>query len=165
MRPVNFSTGAHRHPHRQIGRFLCLRGSIPLLPPVEYYYYLCTSHNNTQNKMSCCRPTPAALPHISMATSAMDPNHGAADPYESTAGVGRPGSLLPRLVPLVGPTNKDASKIKEGGGSSALGGRRWVLRHNNQPIVGGSDRRDDGEYVWPGWSVGGGCFSYFGEAN
>jgi hypothetical protein len=123
------------------------------------------THNNTQNKMSRCRPTPAALPHISMATSAMDPNHGAADPYESTAGAGRPGSLSPRLVPLVGPTNEDASKIKEGGGSSALGGRRWVLRHNNQPIVGGSDRRDDGEYVWPGWSVRGGCFSYFGAAN
>ncbi len=88
-----------------------------------------------------------------MATSAMDPNHGAADPYESTADAGWPGSLLPRLVPLVGPTNEDASKIKEGGGSSALGGRCWVLRHNNQPIVGGSDRRDDGEYVWPGWSI------------
>ncbi len=108
------------------------------------------THNNTQNKMSRCRPTPAALPHISMATSAMDPNHGAVDPYESNAGAGWPCSLSPRLVPLVGPTNEDASKIKEGGGSSALGGRRWVLRHNNQPIVGGSDRRDDGEYVWPG---------------
>ncbi len=33
MRPVIFSTGAHRHPHRQIGGFLCLRGSIPPLPP------------------------------------------------------------------------------------------------------------------------------------
>ncbi len=100
-----------------------------------------------------------------MATSAMDPNHGAADPYESTAGAGRPGSLSPSLVPLVGPTNEDASKIKEWGRSSALGGRRWVLRHSNQPIVGGSDRRDDGEYVWPGWSVRGWCFSYFGAAN
>ncbi len=28
-----------------------------------------------------------------------------------------------------------------------------VLRHNNQPIVGGSDRRDDGEDAQPGWSV------------
>ena len=74
------------------------------------------THNNTQNKMSRCRPTPAALPHISMATSAMDPNHGAADPYESTAGAGWPGSLSPRLVPLVGPTNEDASKIKRGAG-------------------------------------------------
>jgi hypothetical protein len=61
--------------------------------------------------------------------------------------------------------NKDASKIKEGDGSLALGGRRRVLRHNNQPIVGGSDRRDDGGDVPPGWSVRGGCFSYFGAAN
>jgi hypothetical protein len=78
-----------------------------------------------------------------MATSAMDPNHGAADPHESVAGAGWLGSRSLRLVPLVRMTNKDASKIKEEGGSSALGGRRWVLRHNNQPIVGGSDRRDD----------------------
>ncbi len=92
-----------------------------------------------------------------MATSAMDLNRGAAAPYESTAGAGRQGLLSPRLVPLVGTTNEDASKIKEGGGSSALGGRRWVLRHNNQPIVGGSDRRDDGEDARPGRSVRGGC--------
>ena len=96
-----------------------------------------------------------------MATSAMDPNHGAADPYESTAGAGWPGSLSPRLVPLVGPTNEDASKIKEGGGSSALGGRRWVVRHKNQPLVGGSGRRDDGEDARPGWSVWGGVFFLF----
>ncbi len=53
--------------------------------------------------------------------------------------------LLLRLVPLVGMPDKDAFKIREGDRSSALGGRRWVVRHNNQPIVGGSDRRDDGE--------------------
>ena len=75
------------------------------------------------------------------------------------------GSLSPRLVPLVGTTNEDALKIKEGDGSSALGGRRWVLRHNNQPIVGGSERRDDEEDARPGWSVWGGCFSDFGAAN
>ncbi len=100
-----------------------------------------------------------------MATSAMDPNHGAAAPYESVAGAGRPGSRSLRLVPLVRMTKEDASKIKEGDGSLALGGRHWVLRHNNQPIVGGSIRRDDREDVRPGWSVRGGCFSYFGAAN
>jgi hypothetical protein len=73
--------------------------------------------------------------------------------------------LLPWLVPLVGMPNKDASKNREGDGSSALGGRRWVVRHNNQPIVGGSNRRDDGEGAQPGWSIWGGCFSYFGAAN
>ncbi len=75
------------------------------------------------------------------------------------------GSLSPRLVPLVGTPNEDSSKNREGDGSSALGGRRWVLKHINQPIVGGNDRKDDGEDVWPGWSVWGGCFSFFGAAN
>ncbi len=98
-----------------------------------------------------------------MATSAIDPNRGAVAPYESTAGAGWPGSLSPWLDPLVRTTNEDASKIKEGGGSSALGGRRWVLRHNNQPIVGGSDRRDDGEDVRLGWSVRGGGFLILGR--
>ncbi len=100
-----------------------------------------------------------------MATSAMDPNRGATAPHESVAGAGWPGSRSLWLVPLVRTTNKDALKIKEGDGSSALGGRRWVLRHNNQPIVGSSNRRDDGEDVRPGWSARGGYFSYFGAAN
>jgi hypothetical protein len=47
----------------------------------------------------------------------------------------------------------------------ALGGHCLVIRHNNQPIVGGSDRRDDEEDARPGWSVWGGCFSYFGAVN
>jgi hypothetical protein len=74
-------------------------------------------------------------------------------------------SLSLRLVPLVGMLNKDASKNREGGGSSALGGHHLVVRHNNQPIVGGSDRMDDGEDARLGWSVWGGCLSYFGAAN
>jgi hypothetical protein len=75
------------------------------------------------------------------------------------------GLLSLRLVPLVGMLNEDASKKREGDGSSALGGCHLVLRHNNQPIVGGSDRMDDGEDARPGWSVWEGCFSYFGAAN
>ncbi len=76
-------------------------------------------------------------------------------------------SLSPWLVPLVGMPNKDASKNTEGDGSLALGGCRLVLRHNNQLIVGGSDRRDDGEDARPGWSVWGGVFFLFrgGELN
>ena len=75
------------------------------------------------------------------------------------------GLLSLRLVPLVGTTNTDALKIKEGDGSLALGGRRWVLRHNNQLIVGGSNMMDDGEDARLGWGVWGGCFLYFGAAN
>ncbi len=63
------------------------------------------------------------------------------------------GLLSLQLVPLVGMLNEDASKNREGDGSSALGGRRWVVRHNNQPLVGGSDMRDDGEDARLGWSV------------
>ncbi len=40
-----------------------------------------------------------------------------------------------------------------------------VVQHNNQSIVRSSDRRDDEEDAQPGWSVWGGCFSYFGAAN
>ncbi len=36
-----------------------------------------------------------------------------------------------------------------------------VLRHNNQPIVVSSDRRDDREDAQPGWSVWGGAFFLF----
>ncbi len=36
-----------------------------------------------------------------------------------------------------------------------------VIRRNNQPIVGGSNRRDDGEDARPGWSVWGGVFFLF----
>jgi hypothetical protein len=61
-----------------------------------------------------------------------------------------------RLAPLVGMPNEDASKNREGDESLALGGRCLVVRHNNQPIVGDSDRMDDGEVVRPGWSVWGG---------
>ncbi len=75
------------------------------------------------------------------------------------------GSLSLQLVPLVVMPNKDASKKREGDGSSSLGGRHLVIRYNNQPIVGGINRRDDEEDARQGWSVWGGCFSYFGAAK
>ncbi len=75
------------------------------------------------------------------------------------------GSLLLQPIPLVGTPNKDASKNREGDGSLALGGRGLVVRHNNQPIVGSSDRMYDGEDARPRWSVWRGFFSYFGAAN
>ena len=65
------------------------------------------------------------------------------------------------MVPLVGTPYKDASKKREGDRSSALGGPRLALRCNNQPIVGGSDRRYDGEDARPGWSVWVGVFFLF----
>ncbi len=38
-----------------------------------------------------------------------------------------------------------------------------VVRHNNRPIVSGSDRRDDEEDARPGWSVWGGVFLISGQ--
>ncbi len=48
------------------------------------------------------------------------------------------GLHLLQLVPLVGMLNEDASKNREGDGSLALVGCCLDVRHNNQPIVGGS---------------------------
>ncbi len=76
------------------------------------------------------------------------------------------GLLSLQLVPLVGMPSKDATKNREGGGSLALGGRRLVIGHNNQPIVGSSNRIDGRENVRPGWNVrGGGGGLLFWGAN
>ncbi len=53
-------------------------------------------------------------------------------------------------------------KNRERDGSLALGGRHLVIRHNNQPIVGGSNGMDDGEDGWPGWSILGGVILFQG---
>ncbi len=68
------------------------------------------------------------------------------------------GSLSLRLVPLVGTPNKDALKNREEDGSSALGGRCWDVRHNNQPIVGGSNRGMMERMRSQGGVYGGGVF-------
>jgi hypothetical protein len=54
------------------------------------------------------------------------------------------GLLSPQLVPVVGTPNYDASKNRERDEASALDGHHLVVRHNNQPIVGGSNGWDDG---------------------
>jgi hypothetical protein len=71
------------------------------------------------------------------------------------------GFALAAAGSLVGMLNENASKNREGDGCLALDGCCWVVRHNNQAIVGRRDRRDDGEDARPGWSVLKGCFSYF----
>jgi hypothetical protein len=42
----------------------------------------------------------------------------------------------------------------------ALGGHCFIFRHNNQPIVGGSNGSYYGEEVRPGWSILEGCCLY-----
>ena len=74
------------------------------------------THNNTQNKMSRCRPTPAALPHISMATSAMASNHGATISHESVAGAWRWVCSRHGWFPWLGCPMKMHQKIERGAG-------------------------------------------------
>jgi hypothetical protein len=44
----------------------------------------------------------------------------------------------------------------------ALGGRCWLLKHNNQPIFGGSNKRDDERMHGRGGVYGGGVFLFRG---
>ena len=70
-------------------------------------------HKTLNQEMSrrCTALPPAALPSLSMATSAMDPNRGAAAPYESNVGGRRQGLRLLRLIPLFGHQNGTHQKI------------------------------------------------------
>jgi hypothetical protein len=121
-----------------------------------------TTHNIThKNKMSRCLPTPSGFAlylHGNICHGPKSWCHGSPRVCCRLLAV---GSLSPRLVPFVGTLNKDASKNRKGNGSLALGGRHLVLRCNNQPIVGGSNRRDDGEDARPGRSIWGGVFFLF----
>ena len=76
------------------------------------------------------------MPSLSMATSAMDPNRGAAAPYESNVGGRRQGSRLLWLIPLFGAPKWHPSKNWEMGGAPGLGGRHSTMIHNNQPNDG-----------------------------
>ncbi len=126
------------------------------------------THNTThKNKMSRCLPTPSGFALYLHGNICHGPKSWCRGSPQVCCRHLAVGLLSPRLVPLVGMPNKDASKNREGDGSLALGGRRLVLKRNNQPIVGGSNRRDDGEDARPGWSVWGGVFFLFwgGQLN
>jgi hypothetical protein len=121
------------------------------------------THNTThKKKMSRCLPTPSGFALYLHGNICHGPKSWFRGSPQVCCRCLAVGLLLPQLVPLVGMPNKDASKNRERDGSPALGGRH--LRHNNQPIVGGIDRRDDGEDAQLGWSVRGGS-SYIGAAN
>jgi hypothetical protein len=47
----------------------------------------------------------------------------------------------------------------------ALGDHCFIFRHNNQPLVRGSNGSYYGENARLGWSVWGGVVSLFGAAN
>ncbi len=59
----------------------------------------CTSKNRPPPHEHVTLP-PAALPSLSMATSAMDPNRGTAPPHESFAGARGCGLFSPLSLPL-----------------------------------------------------------------
>ena len=107
-------------------------------------------HKNSHPSRRCTALPPAALPSLSMATSAMDPNRGAAAPYESNVGGRRQGSRLLRLIPLFGAPKWHPSKICEMGGAPGLGGRHSTMTHNNQPNDGVGSGGGMGEETRPG---------------
>ena len=70
---------------------------------------LCT-HNNTQNKMSRCHPTPSSFTLIFMWPSTIDPNRSAVAPDDFTVGAPRPGSCALRRIPSFGTPKSNPSK-------------------------------------------------------
>ena len=84
----------------------------------------------------------------------MDPNRGAAAPYESNVGGRRQGSRLLRLtIPLFGAPKWHPLKKWEMGGAPGLGGRQHsTMIHNNQPNdgVGSGGGMGMGEETRPG---------------
>jgi hypothetical protein len=69
------------------------------------------------------------------------------------------------LVPLFGVTKQDTSKNREIGGGIGLRWPPFGQKSNNQQIVSGNNRRDDGEGVQLRQSVWGGVVSLCGAAN
>ena len=80
-------------------------------------------HKNTHciYRGRCTTLPPAALPSLSMATSAMDPNHCATAPYESNVGGRCQGLRLLLLIPLFGAPKWHPSKKLGDGRSTGLG--------------------------------------------
>jgi hypothetical protein len=99
------------HPTKVCGGITLPSFRYPTLHTVQQRTHTNTTHTAHKHKMSRCHPTPtAALPLLSMATSAMDPNCGAGAPYESIAGTRRPGSRSLQLIPLIGAPKWHPSK-------------------------------------------------------
>ncbi len=159
--------------------FFSIYSTVYLASPNKKFYWIQTrkidrcrtshtqrTHNTThKNKMSRCLPTPSSFALYFYGNICHGPKSWCRGSPRVCCRRLAVGSLSLRLVPVVGTMNCDAKKNRSGDGSLTIGGRRWVVRHNNQPLVGSSDRRDDGEDARPGRSVWGGCFSYFGAAN
>ena len=68
-----------------------------------------TQQHTTQDEPIITLPPPA-LPSLSMETSSMDLNRGAAAPYEPNKGARRPGSRALRVFPLFGASKWRPSK-------------------------------------------------------
>ncbi len=61
-----------------------------------------TQHTTEDEPLPAATLPPAALPSLSMAKSAMDPNRGAVDPCAPNGGARRLGLRALRLMPLFG---------------------------------------------------------------
>ncbi len=119
-----------------------------------------TQPQHTTTNMSRCRPTlQLLLPSLSMSmgTSTMDPNLGAADPYGPIQGARHRVCSCSCLFLRLGHQTCNTSKIRERDMTLALGGHLLVRQHNNQPKVGICGRRDIGEGARSGRNVWGRC--------
>jgi hypothetical protein len=107
----------------------------------------------------------AALPSLSMATSAMDPNHGAAAPHESYAGFRCGGLVHATLIPLYGVPKWHPLKKREQDETLTLVGNHSMGEYNNQPKIGIREGFEGGETVrWAitkGWDI----LQSFGGSN
>jgi hypothetical protein len=83
-----------------------------------------------------------------MATSTMDPNHGATAPYESNVAAGARVCSAPKWHP---------SKNWEMGGAPGLGGRHSTMIHDNHLNDGVDGGGGMGEETQPGGTCEGGC--------
>jgi len=93
-----------------------------------------------------------------MGRPAAPPTHGAAAPYGPMQGARRWVRSRRPSIPCLGRRNATHQKTERGGKVVALGGRRFVNRHNNQPKFGYDGGGDIGEGAQPWRNVCGGCF-------
>jgi len=115
-----------------------------------------TTHNNQHELLPPYPPAASALSLHGQASGATKSWRRRSPTPCAGRGPSGLGSLS--LVPLFGALQRNPSKNREGGKVVALGGRRVVNRHNNQPKFGSDGRGDIGEGARPRRNLCLGCF-------
>jgi hypothetical protein len=128
-----------------------------------------TKHSTQHTQQPTCATAtllPVAFPSLSMATSPVDPNHGATAPHDESYSGFRCGGLIHAApFPLYGAPKWHPSKKREKDGTSTLGGHHLMGEYNNQPEVGVGKEFEGGEMVRWAITKGWGVFPSFGGLN